>query len=219
MNLSKKLTPKILALAGVLLVGLVALVGWFAVVGPQRSKVDSLDAKIGDEHAKLAAAQIVARSQPKGKDKVAGAGMLVRAMPAQLQMPSVLRQVQHLAATSKVSVESFTPSTSTPAAGYDTVPIDVSVAGRYASVKQFLHKLRVQAGTNGTRIHASGRLFDVQSVDLTPGNTAADTPSELTAAIKLVTFVYTGTALPAATTTTETGTTASDTSTTAEASQ
>jgi hypothetical protein len=218
MNAKKKLTPKVLALAALLLVGLVALAGWFAVVGPQRSKVDSLDAKIGDEHAKLAAAQIVARSQPKGKDKASGAGMLVRAMPAQLQMPSVLRQVQHLAATSKVSVESFTPSTSTPAAGYDAVPIDVSVAGRYASVKQFLHKLRVQAGTNGSRIHANGRLFDVQSVGLTPDSAdATQGANQLTAAIKLVTFVYTGTALPA-TTTTETGTTASDTSTTAEAS-
>jgi Tfp pilus assembly protein PilO len=211
-----KLTPKTIALVAVLLVGVVAVAGWFALVGPQRSKVTSLEAKIADEHSKLAAAQVVARSQKSGKGSSTGAGMLVRAMPAQIQMPSVLRQVQHLAASSKVSVESFTPSASTPAAGYDAVPIAVSVSGRYASVKRFLHALRVQAGTNGSRIHASGRLFDVQSVDLTPDTSdATGQPNELTAAISLVTFVYTGAPLP--TTTTETDTTASDTATSGEA--
>jgi hypothetical protein len=216
MNLKTKLTPKVLALLAALLVGVVALAGWFAVVGPQRSKVSSLEGKIADEHSKLAAARIVARSQKSGKGSSSGPGMLVRAMPGQLQMPSVLRQVQHLASSSKVTVESFTPSASTPAAGYDAVPIDVSVAGRYGSVKQFLHALRLQAGMHGNRIHASGRLFDVQSVDLTPDTTdATEHPNELTAAITLVTFVYTGAPLPA--TTTGTDTTASDTTTTGEA--
>jgi Pilus assembly protein, PilO len=212
-----KLTPKTIALLAALLVGVVAVAGWFALVGPQRSKVASLEAKIADEHSKLAAARIVAQSQKAGKGSSTGVGALVRAMPAQLQMPSVLRQVQHLAASSKVSVESFTPSASTPAAGYDAVPIALSVSGRYASVKQFLRALRVQAGTTGGRIHASGRLFDVQSVDLTPGTTdATGQPNELTAAISLVTFVYTGAPL-AATTTTGTDTTASATATTGEA--
>jgi Pilus assembly protein, PilO len=213
----KKLTPKTIALLAALLVGVVAVAGWFVLVGPQRSKVTSLEAKIADEHSKLAAARIVARSQKSGKPSSTGPGMLVRAMPAQLQMPSVVRQVQQLAASSKVTVESFTPSASTAAAGYDEVPIQVSVAGRYASVKQFLHALRVQAGTTGSRIHASGRLFDVQSVGLTPDTTdATGQPNELTAAISLVTFVYTGAPLPD-TSTTETDTTASDTATTGEA--
>jgi Pilus assembly protein, PilO len=215
--MKSKLTPKTVALLAALLVGVVAVAGWLAFVGPQRSKVASLEAKIADERAKLAAAKIVARPQEGGKRSSTGEGALVRAMPAQLQMPSVLRQVQHLAASSKVSVESFTPSASTPAAGYNAVPIAVSVSGRYVSVKKFLHALRVQAGTNGSRIHASGRLFDVQSVDLTPGSTdATEQPNELTAAITLVTFVYTGAPLPD-TTTTETDTTASDTATTGEA--
>jgi hypothetical protein len=215
MKLETKLTPKIIALLAALLVGIVALTGWFAVVGPQRSKVASLEARIADEHTRLAAAQIIARSHPIGQDASAGAATLARAMPAQLQMPSVLRQVQHVASSSRITVESFTPSASTPSAGYDAVPIDVSVAGRYASVQQFLHGLRAQAGAAGGRIHATGRLFDVQSVALTPATTdATDQPNELTAQITLVTFVYTGQQLPAGTTNAGTGSTASATTTT-----
>src|SRR5262249_5008852 len=115
----------------------------------------------------------------------------------------VLRQVQSLASASNVTVESFTPSTATPAAGFDAVPIDLSVSGPYASVETFLHRLRLNAGTDHGRIHAAGRLFDVQSVGLTPGATGA---SDLTAAIRLSTFVYTGVPLPAPDTTTTTST-------------
>ena len=193
------ITPRTLALAAAGLVALVALAGWFAVVSPQRSKVASLDAKIADEHAKLTVAQLAAKSQKAAKPKPTGAAALALAMPTSLQMPSILRQVQRLAASSSVTVGSFTPSAATPAAGYDAVPIDMSVTGRYASVRSFLLRLRTQAGANGAHVHANGRLFDVQTVDLTPSGTEG---SDLNASIHLAAFVYTGAPLPAADTTT-----------------
>jgi hypothetical protein len=193
------ITPRILALITAGLIAVVALAGWFAVVSPQHSKVASLDAKIADEHAKLTGAKFVARSQKTAKPAATGAAALAKAMPTSVQMPSIVRQVQRLAASSRVTVESFTPSAATPAAGYDAMPIDVSVSGRYASVQSFLQRLRTQAGSNGTHIHANGRLFDVQTVQLTPSGTAG---SDLTASIQLAAFVYTGQPLPAADTTT-----------------
>ena len=193
------ITPRTLALAAAGLVALVALAGWFAVVSPQRSKVASLDAKIADEHAKLTVAQLAAKSQKAAKPKPTGAAALALAMPTSLQMPSIIRQVQRLAASSSVTVSSFTPSAATPAAGYDAVPIDVTVSGRYAPVQSFLRRLRTQAGANGTHVHANGRLFDVQTVDLTPVGAEG---SDLNASIKLAAFVYTGAPLPAADTTT-----------------
>ena len=45
----------------------------------------------------------------------------------------------------------------------------------------------------------TGRLFDVQTVDLTPAGAEG---SDLNASIKLAAFVYTGAPLPAADTTT-----------------
>jgi hypothetical protein len=117
-------------------------------------------------------------------------------MPSTLQMPTILRQVQRLAKTSDVSLESFTPSGSAELSGYTAIPIDVSVSGRYAEVKRFLHRLRVQAGSREGRIHATGRLFDVQTVGLSPGVGGAP---ELSASIRLAAFVYTGAQPPAQT--------------------
>jgi Tfp pilus assembly protein PilO len=98
------ITPRILALITAGLIAVVALAGWFAVVSPQHSKVASLDAKIADEHAKLTGAQFVARSQKTAKPKATGAAALAKAMPTSVQMPSIVRQVQQLAASSRVTV-------------------------------------------------------------------------------------------------------------------
>ncbi len=194
-----KPSPRVLALIAAGAIAIVALAGWYLLVSPQRSKADTLDAQISDEHAKLTVAQLLARSQKADKQKMTGAALLNQAMPQSLQMPTIVRQVQKLAEKSKVTVESFTPSGATPLAGYEAVPIAVSVTGRYSAVQRFLHQLRVQASSTRGRIHATGRLFDVQTVGLTPAG--AGTP-ELSASIQLATYVYTGVPLPVTDTTT-----------------
>jgi hypothetical protein len=197
MTAASGISPRLLAVFAVAAAVLVGLIGWFGFVAPQHSKAKTLDSRIVEAQEQLKVAKLLARSQKVGKGKKSGLGLLETAMPSELQMPSVLRQVQRLAALSGVSLQSFTPSTATPAAGYATVPIALSISGRYASVQSFLKRLRTQAGSNGGRIHAAGRLFDVSSVTLTPSAVP-----ELTASIAMSTFVYTGTPLPTATTTT-----------------
>ena len=95
-------------------------------------------------------------------------------------MPSVLRQVQRLAALVEASrVESFTPSAATPAAGYDAVPIDVERDRALRLGAEFLRRLRDAGGRERRRIHATGRLFDVQTVDLTPAGAEALRPDRV----------------------------------------
>jgi hypothetical protein len=199
MSTEKGMSPKLLAMFAVAVVTLVGLIGWFALVAPQHSKATTLDGRIAEAKEQLKVAKLLARSEKAGKGKASGLGLLETAMPAELQMPSVLRQVQRLASVSNVSLLSFSPSAAAPADGYSTVPIALSVTGRYASLQSFLKRLRVLAGSKSGRIHASGRLFDVGSVSLSPS-----APPELTAAIALTTFVYTGTPLPVPGTTTTT---------------
>jgi hypothetical protein len=191
----------VLALAGILAL---ALIGWFGVVSPQRSKASSLDARIADAKTQLHTAQMLSSVQHSGKGEKSGIALLDTAMPKNLQMPSVLKQVQGLAAASSVSLDSFSPSAATPQDGYDVVPINVSVSGRYTAVKGFLRRLRTEAVQRNGHIQASGRLFDVESVGLGAGNGGVP---QLTAAITLAVFVYTGVPLPTTTTTTTTDTT------------
>lgn len=192
--MKERFTPKVVAGAAAALIALVLVGGWFVLVSPQKSKATTLNAEISEAQSKLTVTQLLARSLKSGKGRSASA-LLATAMPPELQMPLVLRQVQKLAETSKVRLDSFAPSAATPLSGYEEVPIAVSVAGRYAAVQRFLNRLRVQADTKGGRIQASGRLFNVASVSLAPGNTE---PDELTASIGLSTFVYTGAPLPVA---------------------
>ena len=85
--------------------------------------------------------------------------------------------------------ESFAPSVPTQQSGYDSYPIDITVNGRYRDVQRFVHDLRTQAGATHGRVHADGRLFSVESVNLTP---APDGLPELAAAIVIDAFVYSG---------------------------
>jgi Tfp pilus assembly protein PilO len=197
-------SPKLLALAAVALAALVAVGGWYGIVGPQKSKAKDLDTEIVAAQEELNVAKLLARSQQNAKGKE-GLALLNTAMPPRLQMPSVVRQVEQLAASAGVVVQTFAPSAATPAAGYDAVPINVSVIGRFGNVQRFLQRMRVQAGSSGGKIRASGRLFDVQDVSLVPGGEG----NELAATLRLAVFVYTGAPL----TLPETQTTPSDSDT------
>jgi len=205
---NSSMSPKLLAVFAVAAVTLVGLIGWFGLVAPQHSKAEKLDAQIAEAKEQLKVAKLLARSQKADKSKTSGLGLLNTAMPEELQMPSVLRQVQRLASASDVELNTFTPSVGTPMNGYSEVPISLAVTGRYSSLQDFLHRIRTQARESAGRIHASGRLFDVKSVSLSPANVP-----QLTASIALSTFVYTGAALPVPD---ATATTTEDTSTSEE---
>ena len=113
----------------------------------------------------------------------------------------MLRQLERAALQAGVRLDSLTPQAATAQAGYSTVPMDVLVTGRYFGVQRFLKHLRTQAGVSGSRAHASGRLFSVDSVSLAAGE---DQLPQLAATIHLNVFTYSGSAGAAAPTATPT---------------
>ena len=56
-------------------------------------------------------------------------------------------------------------------------------------MQRFVHALRTQAGSTHGRVQATGRLFAVESVNMTP---APDGLPQLAAAIVVDAFVYSG---------------------------
>jgi Tfp pilus assembly protein PilO len=203
----KQLSPRILALGVVAMVGLLALIGWFGLVSPQRSKASKLDGQIADAKSQLHVASMLASVESSGSGKKSGLALLHVAMPDSIRMPALLIEVQQLAASSNVRLNSFTPSGTAPLSGYDAIPIALQVDGRYSAVETFLRRLRFQAGSRAGKIHASGRLYAVQSVSLSPGGTSTTGGPGLSASIQLSAFSYTGQTLPTTTDTTTTTTT------------
>ena len=160
-----KLSPKVVATLAAAAVTVVALIGWFGFVAPQRSQASSLDREIQETQTQLVVAKAAVR--PGGPAK-AGASKraLKRAMPQRVAMPSILRQILGAAQQSGVRLDSVTPQAVTPLQGYDAVPMDIVVAGRYFPIQHFLHRLRVQARVAPNGVYSSGRLFSVETLNL-----------------------------------------------------
>ena len=147
-------------------------------------------------------ARVTTESGAAGKGSGASASALAQAMPPQLDMPAVLRQLLRAANRSGVRLDSVTPQAAAAKSGYSAVPIAVVVTGRYFGIQELLRELRTQAGVAGSHVRASGRLFSVDSVSLAAGQ--AKLP-QLAATIQLNVFTYSGSAAAAAPTTPATG--------------
>ena len=161
-----KLTPKVVAALAAAAVAAVALIGWFGLVSPQRSK--AAEPRQPDRRrADPARRRSRPRRRPAGRAKVARPpAVLTRAMPQSVAMSTVLRQLQRAARQAGVRLDSVTPQACDRAAGLLTVSDGRRRHGRYFAVQRFLKRLRMQAGVSGHGVHASGRLFSVDSVSL-----------------------------------------------------
>ena len=204
-----KLTPKVVAALAAVAVAAVALIGWFGLVSPQRSKAADLDQQIAETQTQLVVLQA---TSPGSKQAGASARVLTRAMPESVAMPGVLRQLLRAATRADVRLDAVTPQAATTLAGYDALPMDVVVTGRYFAIQRFLHQLRTQTRVAGDRVRSSGRLFSVDTLNLAPGE--AQLP-QLTATVHMNAFRYSGS--PAAATPVATPEAATDTSTSSTA--
>jgi hypothetical protein len=207
-----KLTPKVVAGSAVAAIVVVALIGWFGFVSPQHSKAAKLDREITDAKTQLIVAKANAHPRVGAKASGPSALVLARAMPQQVAMSNVMRQLQRAAKRAGVRLDSITPQAATTQSGYSAVPMAVVVTGRYFTIQAFLRELRTQAGVAGSRVHASGRLFNVDSVSLAAGE---DQLPQLAATIQLNVFTYSGSTASATPPTTATASDSSSGSTVA----
>jgi hypothetical protein len=185
---AKLTSPKIIALLGAVAVGLVAAVGWFGLVSPQKSRSSELDAQISDVTAQVQLVRIAARAnRDEAKLTEEKLRRLAAAMPNELQMSKLMRELLWNARRAGVRLDSVTPAVGTTLSGYVAVPVDVAVTGRYFGVEHFLKRLRLQAGGSGDRVHATGRLLDVAKVGFQPADGDA---ARITATLHLNVFVY-----------------------------
>jgi Tfp pilus assembly protein PilO len=164
-RLSKR-TAVAIAAVGVLAV---VLVGWFAVVSPQRSKSSELDGRIGESRTALQLADALTRGGQQ-RQTAAEARVLVKAMPNETQMSQILRQLSSTAKATRVRVNSVTPSAAAPLAGYEAVPMTMVVEGRYLGIANFLGRLRTLVAVGPEKVHAKGRLFTVDSIQFVGGS-------------------------------------------------
>jgi hypothetical protein len=206
MTLSSRQLRLIAAFAGLNI--LLVVVGWIALVSPQRH-----DASTAAANAQLAQSQLDAllgqgSHGPTKQPAIHTAGLysLDTALPSQADQPDLLFELDRLAKASGVDVLSISPQAAQASAtGYTVVPINLSLNGSYFKVTGFLRTLRLLVSEQHGRLVANGPLFAVTSVALTPGADKNEAP----ATVGIVAYFYgvTGGATPPASTTDTTTTT------------
>jgi hypothetical protein len=190
--------------------GLVLGLGAYMIlVAPQKSKAVALAGAIDAAQTSLSVAQHAPR-QVKPKPVAVGATDLFRltkAMPDSSDVPGILRALTRLAKASSVELVSIGPSAATPTPmGYSTVPVSISVHGKFANVSNFLHRLRDTAVVTHKHLKVTGRLFVPNKISLNSADGLA-----VNATIELDAFVYGVAPVAGSTDTTSTSTTGATT--------
>jgi hypothetical protein len=166
----------------------IGLAGIGLLVLPQRVRADRLDREIGVARRNVAVASAFARTyHPEALDS-ADLFRLSKAMPSAVEMPSLLLQLDRLAGTAGITVDSFAPRAPVAHPGYRAVPIDLSAHGSFYALSDFLLRVRSAVRVRGKSLDVSGRLFAIDRLALTqPAN-----PGDLQIDLTISAFTFAG---------------------------
>lgn len=197
---------------------LLLAMGWFLLVGPERSTAQSIKraataAEVQIEQAKAPSSAMAPATQPKQPEiRTAYLYKLSKAMPTTTDMPNLLLELNQVVESSGVDLSSISPSLPDLTG---TSTITLAVSGDFYSLTDLLYRLRSLVAVHNGALDVSGRLFSVKSVALTP---AAGRTLEASITLNAYTFGASSTAATpgAVPTPTDTSTTATTTTTTTE---
>lgn len=140
--------------------------GYFLLVSPKKSAAASLDAEVATATAELLAARTAAAA-PDDTQPIAVADIfrLAKAMPSTPDMPGILLELARISEETGIRFTSIAPQTSAAVGAYQVVPIAVMFDGSFYALSDLLFRLRTLVSVRRGELHATGRLFAVQSVD------------------------------------------------------
>ena len=203
MNTELKLDSRKAIIFGLPIFGLLlGIVGYFALVSPQKARAHTASGQLASLEAQLVAEQ---KTPPKhASAQAVDLFRLVKAMPDTNDMPGILRNLDRVARASHVAIQTVTPGAQVALpTGYGALPLTVAMEGTFTNISTFLSKLREQVRLGEKSLYVTGRLLVPNQVQMT----SKDGKSVI-ATLSLDAFVY-GVAPPAPATTTDTTTTAS----------
>jgi Tfp pilus assembly protein PilO len=205
---TKERKKKLLVAAGCAVGVLAVLVGgYMTLVSPKKAKAASLQQDIAATQTKLASALAASRRPARRPQNHApDLFRLSKAMPDQVDIAGAILDLNATARAAGVALDGVTPSAPVPGTGsYQSVPIDVTMHGRYGQFTNFLRALKQLVIVRHGAVAARGRLFGVDSIAFAEGE---DKFPQLNATLKLETYTY----APSSTGTTATDTTTPDSS-------
>ena len=169
--MSKKKLPQSAQIGiAVVVLLLLALIGYFAVVKPQKGKAADLATQIAAQDKQIEEARaLLAKSKDAQKVRVADLFRLTKAMPDQPDEARIVLELTNVARQSGITFQSIAPQGSTPLSGYQVVPINVVFDGNFFQLTDFLFRLRNLVDVRRGALAANGRLFTVDTIQFDEG--------------------------------------------------
>lgn len=169
---------------------LVVLVGgYMTLVSPKQSKAASLRSEVADTQSKLSAALAAAHHPNRSSQSDApDAFRLSKAMPDSVDIAGAILDLNTTARRTGIVLDGLTPAQPAEATnGYQSVPIQVMLHGRYGQFTNFLGALKQLVVVRDGNVKARGRLFGVDSIQFAAGT---DGFPQLTATLQLQAYTY-----------------------------
>ena len=210
----RKFSPAATAGIGIGFTLVIAAMGWFLLVSPQRSRSSELDEKIASVEQQITAAR-AAQMQAADVKPIRSADLfrLTKAMPSDNDIPGVMLELSRIASETGIVFEQIVPQATLAAGEMRAQPIDLTFEGNFYSLSDFLYRVRNLVTVQRGRLVANGRLFSVEKLQF------SEAPSgfpNIRANLTLSAFLYgpgPTAAPPAASTTTPTSTDSTATTT------
>jgi Tfp pilus assembly protein PilO len=149
---------------------IVAVVGYFVLIGPKRAEAGRLSDKIAQLDTQVKAAKLAARPQQgTTKIKVADLFELAKAMPQRDDMPGIILELNSIAEGAGVSFIAISPQTQVSQEGYRILPISLTFEGNFYDLNDFLFRMRNLVSVRDGKLEASGRFFTLDTLDMHEG--------------------------------------------------
>jgi hypothetical protein len=148
----------------------VAALGYFVLVRPQKGTAANLSKQIAAEQKQVDDARaLLVKAKDAQKVRVADLFRLTKAMPDQPDEAGIVLELNNIARQSGISFDSIAPQGSTPLSGYQVVPISVVFNGNFFELNDFLLRLRNLVDVRRGALEADGRLFTVDAINFNEG--------------------------------------------------
>ena len=168
----KKLSPAATAGIGISVTLVIALVGWFLLISPQRSRASSIDDEIVEVQAQIVQAQLAAEQAESAQPvRTADLFRLTKAMPSDNDIAGVLLELSKTAGETGIVFEQIVPGATVAAGTFRAQPIDLVFTGNFYSLSDFLYRLRNLVSVQQGRLLANGRLFSVDKLQFVEADT------------------------------------------------
>lgn len=149
---------------------LLAVAGYFLLVGPKKHEAKSLSNDITELNSEITQARSQA-TQAAGLSKilVADYDKLQTAMPGSPQIDEISLQLFSVAQAAGVRFDSITPGTITGTSTYEVIPITLVFQGNFYDLSNFLFRLQSLVLVENHKLSAKGRLFTVDQISFSQG--------------------------------------------------